>query len=215
MFLKCLLQTLQAFGVFVDRAHVCLEDTLLSRCGTDYFREPPEMGWAPGGPACVAEVVSEQKGCEPKLSRLDIADGLFTRAGEVTDGRIFHLGNIHGGEVPRAHQPSELDGIPTVGFHAVAGLFGNHGGRDHPAAMSLLRQITREPVPTGSRFIDTDQVFGLGWHVSKELINIGLPGADGAEVDHLSVVRFGDIGHCDGVCVDIQTDIECARRWHG
>ena len=123
--LQFLLQTLQAFGVFVDRAHVFLEDNLLNRGRIDHFREPPEMGWAPGGPAGVADVVSEQKGFEPKLGGLEIADGIFTSAGEVTDGLIFHLGNINRGEVPRAHQAGQLCGITASGFHPVAGLFRN------------------------------------------------------------------------------------------
>jgi hypothetical protein len=50
---------------------------------------------------------------------------------------------------------------------------------------------------------------------ADELINVDLPGADGAEVDDLSVVCFGDIGHGDGRCMDIQSDRERARRGHG
>ena len=81
--------------------------------------------------------------------------------------------------------------------------------------MAFFGKGTITPVATGPGFIDKDQMFGLGWHLSNELINIGLPGAHGAEVDHLSVVLFGDIGHGDGVFVDIETDTQCARVTHG
>jgi hypothetical protein len=99
VFVKFLLQALQAFGMLMDRADVFLEDELWHGGGTDHFGEPPQMGWAPGSPACLANSVSEQEGCEPKRGGLEIADGICTRAGEVTDGLVFHLGNIDGCEV--------------------------------------------------------------------------------------------------------------------
>jgi hypothetical protein len=96
---KCLLQALQAFGLLMDRAHLCLEDDLLRGGGTDHFGAPAQMGWAPGSPACIATSVSEPEGLEPKLGGLESADGIFTRAGEVTDGLVFHVGHRDGGEV--------------------------------------------------------------------------------------------------------------------
>jgi hypothetical protein len=47
------------------------------------------------------------------------------------------------------------------------------------------------------------------------VIHVGLPGADGAEVDDRSVVCLGDIGSGDGLLMDIQSDLERARLWHG
>ena len=57
------------------------------------------MGWTPGGPAGVADVVSEQKGFEPKLGGLQILYGIFTRAAEVADGFVFHRRDRDGGEI--------------------------------------------------------------------------------------------------------------------
>jgi hypothetical protein len=108
-----------------------------------------------------------------------------------------------------------LDGIPTVGFHAVASLFGNQGRCDHPAAMSLFRQITIEPVPTGARFIDKDEVCGFGVQLAHELINVALPSADRAKINDLSRVLLGDIGHGNGFFMHIQSDVQCARVTHG
>jgi hypothetical protein len=84
-----------------------------------------------------------------------------------------------------------------------------------PAVVAFLAQIAVEPVATRAGFIDEDQVCGLRWPLADEVINVTLAGADAAEVVDLSIVLFGDIGHRDGLFVDIQTDVECARVTHG
>jgi hypothetical protein len=210
-----LLQTLETFGVFVDGADVFLEDNVLSRGGTDHLAEPSEGGRAPGSPARVPDVRPEQEGFQTKLGRFEITDGVFTRAGEVADRFIVYLGDIDGGQITRAHQPRQLHGVAAVGFHPLARLFRNQGGGGDPAAMAFVRQIAREPVATRSRFIDNDEVWGLGWPFADEVVDVDVSRPDGAEVDDLSVGLFGDIGHRKGIFVDIQTDIECARVTHG
>jgi hypothetical protein len=75
----------------------------------------------------------------------------------------------------------------------------------------LFRQRAIEPIPTGARFIDKDQVWGFCLKLADELINVGLPGADPPEVDDLSIGRFGDIGYRNGLFVDIPTDVEGVR----
>jgi hypothetical protein len=57
--LEFLFQPLEALGVCVDRANIFLEDDLLSRCGTDNFSEPSEVGGVPGGLARLAEIVPQ------------------------------------------------------------------------------------------------------------------------------------------------------------
>jgi hypothetical protein len=97
--LPFLCETLEAFGVFVHRADVCLQDDWLSRCGTDHLGEPPEMGRAPMSPAGGADIVSEQEGFEATLGVLAIAEGIFTGSREITNGFIFPLGDLDRGEV--------------------------------------------------------------------------------------------------------------------
>jgi hypothetical protein len=108
-----------------------------------------------------------------------------------------------------------LDSVTTVSLDAIASLFGNQGRGDDPADVASFGKITIEPGATRPRFIDKDQVLGLGWPLSNELINIGLPGADGAEVDDLSVVVFGDVGYGNRVFMDIHSDVQRARLVHG
>lgn len=213
--MEFLVETLASLRVFVDRADLVLENHVLRGGGTDDFREPSEVGRAPDGPARRADVMSEPEGCETALGRLEVSQGIFTGSGEIATGFIFDLGNVHGGESPRAPQAGQWHSVPVVGFHAVAGPFGHEGGRDDPADLAFLRQIAREPGATRSRFIDEDQGCGFGWQRAHELINVAWPRANGAKGDDLSVVIFGDVGHRDGVLVDIQTDIERARLWHG
>ena len=174
--------------MFGDRADVFLEDDLLRRGGTDDLAEPAEVGRAPGGPARIADIVPQEKGFEPELRGLEIADGIFTRPAQVTNGFIFDLGHIDRGEVPRAHQAGQLDGVTAVGFDPIAGLFGDQRGRDDPADMAFFGQIAIEPVPTGAGFIDKDEMFAFGLQLPDELIDVTLSGTDGAEGDDLGVV---------------------------
>jgi hypothetical protein len=56
-----------------------------------------------------------------------------------------------------------------------------------------------------------------GLHAAQGLqgFDVGLPGTDGAEVDDLGVVVFGDISHGTRVFVDIHSDVQCARLVQG
>src|SRR6516162_2383731 len=56
--------------------------------------------------------------------------------------------NTIGGEVARAHQACQFDGVTTVGFDAIPRLFGDQGGRYDPADMAFFGQIAVEPVAT-------------------------------------------------------------------
>jgi hypothetical protein len=51
--------------------------------------------------------------------------------------------------------------------------------------------------------------------LAGELIEVGLPGADGAEGDDLSAVRLSDRGDRDGVFVDSQADVKRASLGQG
>jgi hypothetical protein len=97
--LEFLCEPLEAFGVFGHRTDIFLKDDWLRRGGTDHVREPPEVGWTPSGPAGRADVVSEQKGFEPKLGGLQIPYSIFTCAAEVADGFVFHRRDLDSGEI--------------------------------------------------------------------------------------------------------------------
>ena len=158
LLLEFVFETLQAFSGLVHRPDIFLEDDLLRRGRTDHVSEPAQVGWPPGGLARIAEIMPQQKRFEPERGGLEIPEGLFASPAQVAEGFVFDLWNLDGSEVPRAHEAGQLDGVTTVGFDSVAGLF-RHQGRGHdPARISFFRQVAREPIPAGAGFVDKDQV---------------------------------------------------------
>ena len=92
LLVEFLFETLQAFGVLVHRPDIFLEDDLLGRGGTDHFREPAQVGRAPGGPARIADIMPQQKRFEPELGGLEIPDGIFASPAQIADGFVFDRG---------------------------------------------------------------------------------------------------------------------------
>jgi hypothetical protein len=138
VFVAFLFEPLQTFRVLVDGADLCLEHDVRRRGRTDYFREPPEVGRVPGGWACIASVVPQQKGFQTQLRGLQVLDGIFPCAAQVADGFIFSLGPIDGRKVPGPHQPGSLHGITAVGFHPVPRPLRNHGGGHDPTVVPFF-----------------------------------------------------------------------------
>ncbi len=150
--LACWRQALEPCGGCGDRADVCLEDDLRRGGGTDHRTEPAPGGWAPGGPAGIAEIVAEHKGFEPALGGLESVDGLFTGAGEVANGVVRDRGHIDGREIAR--------------------LLGHAGGGDDVADRAFVRERARAPGPAGSRVLDNDQGLGLSVQLAPELVQV-------------------------------------------
>jgi hypothetical protein len=95
------------------------------------------------------------------------------------------------------------------------GLFGNEGGRHHPAVVVFFPEIPLEPVAAGASLRDKDEVCGFRWHLPDKLIDITLACPNGAQGGDLGAMRLGDIRHGNRLFVDIHADKECARLGHG
>jgi hypothetical protein len=149
------------------------------------------------------------------LGRLEIGDGIFPRPAEGAAGVIFDVGDIDRGESTWAHQPGELDGIPTVGRHAVASFVRNQWGGDAPAELAFFRQRALEPRATWPGFRDDDEGCGLGWQVAEKRVEVTVAGTEGPEGDDRGVVVFGNVSDGHRVLVDIHADVQCARLVHG
>ena len=173
------------------------------------------MSRAPGGPAGIPDVLPQEKRFEAKLRGLEIVDGIFTRPAQVANGFILHLGHVDRGEVPRAHEAGQFDGVSPVGFDPIPGLFGDQGGNDDPADMAFLGEITVEPIATRASFIDKDEVRAVGLQPTDELIDITLSCTDVAEGNDFGAVVLNDIGDGNRAFMDIHSDIERARLCHG
>jgi hypothetical protein len=138
LFLEFLLKTLEALMVFVDDSDVFLEDDVLSRSGPDYLTEPPQVGWFPVCPSRIAHVVPQEKGFEAVFGGLESSDDIRAGPTPVANGLVLHGRDRARGEIPRTHQPGQLDSGAPVGFAPVARLFGNQRGGDPPAAVTFL-----------------------------------------------------------------------------
>jgi hypothetical protein len=185
------LQTLEAVGVFAPRSDLVLKNDVLRRRGSDDFREPSQGGWPPIGPAPVAAIMPEQKGVEAVWGVFEIADGVFTRAGEIATG--------------------EWHGISAVRLDPVARFLGDQRRCHPPTVVPFCGQIAGEPGATGTRFIDEDEVCGLGLPLTDKVIEITLAGAKASQDHALGAVSLRPIGHRNRVLVDIHADEECAR----
>jgi hypothetical protein len=215
LLMACARKPLQAFGGLVHRPDGCLADDLLRGGGTDHLREPAEVGWAPGGPPSIAEIVSQQKGFEPEFGGLQLAQGILAGTTEVTNGFLLDRGDLDRCEIARAQQAGPWHGVTTVGFDAIAGLFGNQGRGDHPADVPPCGEIAIEPIPTGAGFIDKDEGLALRAQLPDEHVEVALARPNGAEEDDLRGMILRHVGDRDRLLMDIQSDIECARLGHG
>jgi hypothetical protein len=210
-----LFQALEALAVFGDRADVFLEDHWLSGGGTDDDREPSEVGRPPGGPAFIADILAQQEGLQVVLGGLEISNRILAGAGQVADSLVLDLGDIDWREIPGAHQPGELHRVASVRLDAVTWFLRDKRWGDHPADEVLLGEIAVELIPTRTGFIDKEKMRGLRLEFADQGIDVALPGADGAQEDHLSAPLFRDIGNSDGLFVYIQTDVNRVSVSHG
>jgi hypothetical protein len=111
--------------MLLNRSDVFLKNHVLRGRGTDHFREPPQVGRAPIGPAGVADIGAEQKGCETEFGVFASTDGIFTRPREVTHGFSVDLRDIDRREIACASEARQLQSIPAVRFDPITGLFGH------------------------------------------------------------------------------------------
>jgi hypothetical protein len=93
-------ETLQAFSGLVHGPDICLEDDVLRRGRTAHLSEPAPVGWPPGGPAGVADIVPQEKRFEPAFGGLEILDGIFAGPAQIADGLVFDLWNLDGRQIP-------------------------------------------------------------------------------------------------------------------
>jgi hypothetical protein len=71
----------------------------------------------------------------------------------------------------------------------------------------LLGEIAVEPIPTGTGLIDKEKMWGLRREFADQGSDVALPGADGAQEDHLGAPLFRNIGNGERLLVHIQTDV--------
>ena len=201
--------------MLLHRTTVFVKNELLRGRGPDHCRAPPQVGRAPMGPAGVAAIGAEHKGFETALGVCEITDGIFTRPGEVAHGFIVPLRDIDRSESAGAREARQLPRVPAVGFDSITRLFGKEGGRHPPAGGGFWPEIPLEPVATGARLRDQDELFAFGLHLPDELLAVTRACPDGVEGDAFGVVCLGDVRHGNRLFPDIQSEVKRARLVHG
>ena len=106
-------------------------------------------------------------------------------------------GDVDRGEIRRAMR--RVSCIAPVDLDLVAGLIRDERGGHHPAEEALLGQVAIEPIAAGAGLAHKDQPSALGVDPADELVDVGLAGPGGTEVEHLGVLRIGNIGNRDGL----------------
>jgi hypothetical protein len=203
------------FARLRHRLAVCWADHGLGGRGTDTLTAPAQVGWAPGGPAWIAAVVSQEKGLEAMRGRLESPQGICAGTGAIAAGFVLDLGDRDRWAIARAPQTGPWDGVTTVGVDPIAGLLGDQGGGHDPAEVACVGERTVEPIPTRPRFRAQDQRLAFGRQFPEQRVAIARARADGAEVDDLGVVCCGYVGDSAGLLRDIHADVERARLVHG
>jgi hypothetical protein len=152
--------------------------------------------------------MAQQEGFAPQL-------GCVPRPAQVAEGGIGDGGDGDWGEGAQAHQPRPWHGVSTIGLEPSARLLGNQGGGDAPASVAFLPQVPRDPVATGTSFVDEDERLALCVQLPDELVDSTLPRPKRAEGDARRPVCLGNIGNGDGRLMDLHANGERARLGQG
>jgi hypothetical protein len=185
------------------------------RGGTDDRPEPAPGGWAPGRLACRAAIVAQEKGCEPRRSRLESAPRLVPGTAPGPDGFSAALRDINWGQRAGAPQAGPWESVTPMRFHPSASRFREQRGSDAPAAVAFLSAGAGEPRPTRPRFRDKDQRFAWRWPVPDARVASALVRPHGAERGDRSVGCWADRGTGKRVFMASHANGERARRWPG
>ena len=133
------LEALEAIDLFIDGAHGFLKDDLLRRRRTHDLREVPAMGVVPGRAPDVVPAQAQQERFQPQLRVLARHPRGIARATQIAEGFILDRRHVDGGEIARAQEPRELDGVTPIRLHAVARLLRDQRRRDHLTRQALRR----------------------------------------------------------------------------
>jgi len=136
-----------------------------------------------------------------------------SRAREIANGLVGHLGDVDGGEIPGAGEAGQRQGIALVGLDAVAGLARDQRGGDDKARQPLPGQVAVQPIATGPRLVDEHEPGPLALELADEGVDVALAGPEGAEVHRVAAIAARVRGD-DGILVDVQADMQYATVLH-
>jgi hypothetical protein len=203
------------FGGLGARSAVFLEHQLRGGRGTAPRAEPPPGRGPPGGPPRSAQSLPPQQRFAPARGGCAVAAGLFPGPAPGPNGGGRHLRDGDRGQVPRAPQPGQGDGIAPVGVAPLPWFWGAHCGRANPAEMAVGCARAGEPIATRPGCRATAQRGAFGRPGPDAVGDIARARPDGAESAHRSGVVWSHGGNGTRRFMDSHADGERARRWHG
>jgi len=173
------------------------------------------VGVVPVGSSDVVEAEPKQERLQAELGGLERDAGRIARAGDIADGFILDGRDVDAREIPRTEEPRELDGVAAIVLHPVAGLLGNQRRRYDTAFEALAGQVALKHVTARAGLVGEHQLRRLTSQPPHQLVDVALPGPDlPHEVRWLGRAPRG-VGDADRLFVNVQTDKNRSRLWHG
>jgi hypothetical protein len=147
--------------------------------------------------------MTEQKSRQTFPSALLIAFGNLTCAQEITQSFVSFVRYPAGREIAGAITASQIKGITTVSFNAIAGLPGNQRWCNYVAVNAESSELPVENITSGASFIAGAQFCGRSEFLNAAANRLFAVGdhTDGANF----TIGFGN-SNSNGVGVDIETD---------
>src|SRR6185503_10333353 len=121
------LEACEALDLLVDGAQRFLKDDLLRRRRTHDLGQVAAVRIVPVGSPNVVEAEPKQESLQPELCGLECDSRRVTRTAYVANRFVVDRRDVHAREISGTKEPRELDGIASVGLHAIAGLLRNEG----------------------------------------------------------------------------------------
>ena len=173
------------------------------------------MRVVPGRAPDVVPTQTEQERFQPQLRVLARDPRGIARATQIAEGFVLDRRHIDGGEIARAQQPRELDGIAPIRLHAVARLLRDQRRRDHLTRQALRGEIPIEAVATRPRLVGERERACPALQASQQLIEVRLARTNGADEHGRLGATAGGVRDGDGIFVDVQTHEQRSRLRHG
>ena len=169
---------------------------------------PPHLAGRGEVTAVLQKVALDVLACTPDVERCTLS-----RADQVADGLMSRIRHPDRRKFPSTQQPCELDRVAVVVLDSVSGLARDTRRRSNLAVVALALEVSRDPVPARSGFVDKLQSAVLRTHLPNQPIeSLSRVGHCTVESNLAIATGFGDRNR-DCVFVNVEADI-CIELCH-
>jgi hypothetical protein len=203
----CRVPPLAPWGGCGHRPERGVADEVRGGGGTAHRAPPAPVSRASGGPARIPPSLPQEQGVEAARGRLERVAWIVTRAAQGTPRVVLDRWDRDRREVPGAQPSCPLEGITPSRVDPVAGLLGDHGGGDAPAAVALVGQIARAPIAAGPRVVAHATRLACRRPRPEERVESRRSRPDRATGDDCRAIGLGHRGDGAGLWMPIQADV--------